>query len=162
MNEAYTLLKQTCTDACHERHACAEGYRQMLASENVSQMMATWRANWEDVVQSKFADIICAELPHQYPALKAEMNQAGIYLNECPRHAKEYVLVLVTDGTEPIHIYGDARAYILADATVEAHDHSRVYNYRVHASVTLHDHAHGQLLITDTVTRTRFATLLQK
>ena len=44
--DAFQTLKETCNRACHERHACAKGYKQMLASGNVSQMMATWRDNW--------------------------------------------------------------------------------------------------------------------
>ena len=50
----FEILKTTCTNACHDRHACAEGYRAMLATENISQLMAVWRANWEDIVESKY------------------------------------------------------------------------------------------------------------
>ena len=99
----FELLKTACTHACHDRHACADGYRAMLAAENVSQMMAVWRANWEDIVESKYADIINDSLPSLYPTLRAEMNAAGIYVNECPKTAPEFVLVLVTDydGIDP-------------------------------------------------------------
>lgn len=155
----FNILKQTCYDACHERHACAEGYRQMLASENVSQMMATWRNNWEDVVQSKYADIIRTELPKQYPSIKAEMNEAGIYHNECPDNARQFVKVIITDTENPIHIYGDASAYILGDAKVIVHDHAQVYNYHAKADVTLLDHSYGSLLSTDKITQTRYAKL---
>lgn len=174
----FDILKQTCHDACHERHACAEGYRQMLASENVSQMMATWRNNWEDIVKSKYADIIRTELPKQYPAIKADMNAAGIYHNECPDNARQFVKVIITDTDNPIHIYGDASAYILGNAKVIAHDHAQVYHYsqasiptsrdlddfvRIpvssQAQVTLLDHSHGSLLTTDTVTVSHFATV---
>lgn len=153
----FDLLKQTCTTACHERHACAEGYRQMLATENVSQMMATWRDNWEDIVESKYADIIRTELPKQYPYIKEEMNAAGIYLNECPDNAKLFVKVIITDTTAPIDIYGDARAYILGNAKVIAHDHSQIYNFHSQASVHLLDYSFGSLLSTDNVTCNRYA-----
>ena len=180
---SFDILKQTCHDACRERHACTSGYRQMLASENVSQMMATWRANWEDIVTSKYADIIRTELPKQYPALRTEMNAAGIYFNECPLNAPIYVRVLIASPTSPVHIYGDARAYILspvpssevvprsqsvcASTTVIAHDHAQVYHYPSSAapcalppvSVTLLDHAYAHLLPTDLVTLSRFATV---
>lgn len=155
----FEIFKQTCTDACHQRHACADGYRQMLASENVSQMMATWRDNWDDVVKSKYADIILAELPKMYPTLRDEMNEAGIYLNECPVNAQKFVKVLITDTSEPIHIYGNAKSYILGDATVVAHDHSQVYNFRAHAEVSLLDHSYGHLLPTDKVSKGQYATL---
>ena len=87
-------LKDICTTACHDRHACVEGYRAMLATENISQLMAVWRANWEDIVESKFADIANDRLPALYPTLRKEMNAAGIYFNECPKTAPEYVLVI--------------------------------------------------------------------
>ena len=144
--DAFETLKATCTKACHIRNACAEGYKQMLASENVSQMMATWRNNWEDVTTSKFADIIVSELPKQYPDLKEDMNQAGIYLNECPEDARMFVRVIVTAATEPIHVYGDAQAYVLDTAKVVAHDHSQVYNTRApEATVFLLDYSYGNV-----------------
>ena len=98
-------LKEICTTACHTRHACAEGYRAMLATENISQLMAVWRANWEDIVESKYADIINDRLPSLYPTLRAEMNAAGIYVNECPKTAPEFVRVLVTDFDYLVEIH---------------------------------------------------------
>lgn len=143
--DAYSILKDTCNRACHERKACTNGYKQMLASENVSQMMATWRDNWEDVVNSKYADIIRTELPKQYPALKEEMNKAGIYLNECPEKAPSFVRVIVADCAEPIHIYDYAQCFVLGEAKVIAHGHSQVYNEKFNADITLCDHAYGNI-----------------
>ena len=77
----------------------------MLAAENVSQLMAVWRNNWEDLVESKYADIINEQLPAIYPSLKEEMNAAGIYVNECPKTAPEYVLVIVTDYNILVDVY---------------------------------------------------------
>ncbi len=140
----FDKLKKTCRKACREREACAKGYKQMLESENVSQMMATWRDNWDDVVNSKFADIIAKELPKQYPNLKTEMNEAGIYLNECPRSARHFVLVIVTDTDVEVPVYGNANAYILGRAKVLAYDHTHVYNKRAaEAEVVLLDHSYG-------------------
>lgn len=145
--DAYQILKDTCNRACHERHACVNGYKQMLESDNVSQMMATWRDNWEDIVESKYADIIRTELPKQYSALKEEMNKAGIYLNECPDFAKIFVRVIVTDTEEPVKIHGDAQAYVLGDAKVIALNHSQVYNKKATgAHVILYDYAFGKVM----------------
>lgn len=124
----FDILKQTCHDACHERHACTEGYKQMLASENVSQMMATWRDNINDITTEKFADIANRVMPDLYAANKEEMNKAGVYVNECPENAQSFVIVFITDGSSTIHILGEATAYILGKVEVHAHDHSRVYN----------------------------------
>lgn len=140
----FELLKTACTQACHDRHACAEGYRAMLAAENISQMMAVWRANWDDIVESKYADIINDSLPAAYPALRQEMNAAGIYVNECPKTAPEYVMVLVTDCDHIVDIHDYAKCYILGNAIVYAWDHSQVYSVRSDkALIALNDHAYG-------------------
>ena len=142
----FELLKTACTHACHDRHACAEGYRAMLAAENISQMMAVWRANWEDIVESKYADIINDRLPAAYPTLRKEMNAAGIYVNECPKMAPEFVRVLVTDFDYIVEIHDYARCYVLGEATVRAWDHSQVYSDRCdQAIVELYDHAYGHV-----------------
>lgn len=154
--DPFQLLKDTCNIACHERRACANGYRQMLQSQNVSQMMATWRDNWEDVVNSKYVDIICKELPKQYPELKEEMNLAGVYLNECPLNAKSFVKVLVTKSDIPIHIHGNANAYILDTAKVVAHDHAHIYNIKAERSkVELLDYAYGNVCCGSLIARCR-------
>lgn len=118
----------------------------MLATENISQLMAVWRANWEDIVESKYADIINDRLPSLYPTLRAEMNAAGIYVNECPKTAPEFVLVIVTDYDTIVDINDYARCYVLGEATVRAWDHSQVYSDRCdEAIVELYDYAYGHV-----------------
>ena len=118
----------------------------MLATENISQLMAVWRANWEDIVESKYADIINDRLPSLYPTLKAEMNAAGIYVNECPKMAPEFVRVLVTDCDRIVDIYDYAKCYVLGEATVRAWGHSQVYSDRCDESIIeLYDHAYGHV-----------------
>ena len=116
----------------------------MLAAENISQMMAVWRANWEDIVESKYADIINDSLPAAYRTLRKEMNAAGIYVNECPNVAPEFVRVLVTDYNYIVDIYDYAKCYVLGNAIVRAWGHSQVYSVRCDkAIIALHDHSYG-------------------
>ena len=148
----FEILKKTCTQACHDRHACAEGYRAMLATENISQLMAVWRANWEDLVESKYADIINDLLPALYPSLKEEMNAAGIYVNECPQPAPEYVLVIVTDYDHIVEINDYAKCYVLGKARVRAWDHAQVYSEKNdRAIITLNDYSYGHVSKGNTV-----------
>ena len=159
----FDQLKNICTTACHDRHACVEGYRAMLATENISQLMAVWRANWEDIVESKYADIINDRLPALYPTLRKEMNAAGIYVNECPKTAPEFVLVLVTDYDFIVDINDYARCYVLGKAAVRAWEHSQVYSDRCdQALIMLHGHAYGHVskgwVQADTVSRLWTAT----
>lgn len=142
--DPYTNLKEICDAACHDRKACAKGYKQMLESGSTGEMMQTWVDNWDDVVNSKYADIICKELPVIYPDLRTDMNEAGVYLNECPEKAQQYVKVIITATDEPVHIYDKARAYVLGKSKVIAHDNSQVYNNKVNdAEITLLDYAYG-------------------
>ena len=118
----------------------------MLKTENISQMMAVWREYWEDISGGKYADIINDRLPAAYPTLRKEMNAAGIYVNECPRHAPEFVRVLVTDFDFIVDIYDYAKCYILGEATVRAWGHSQVYSDRCDESIIeLYDHAYGHV-----------------
>ena len=118
----------------------------MLKTENISQMMAVWREYWEDISGGKYADIINDRLPAAYPTLRKEMNAAGIYVNECPKVAPEYVRVLVTDCDRIVDIYDYAKCYVLGEATVRAWGHSQVYSDRCDESIIeLYDHAYGHV-----------------
>ena len=140
----FELLKTACHAACRQTPACAPSYRAMLKTENISQMMAVWREYWEDISGGKYADIINDRLPAAYPTLRKEMNAAGIYVNECPRVAPEFVRVLVTDCDRIVDIHDYAKGYVFGGATVRAWDHSQVYSVRSDkAIITLHDHAYG-------------------
>ena len=140
----FELLKTACHAACRQTPACAPSYRAMLKTENISQMMAVWREYWEDIAGGKYADIINDRLPAAYPTLRKEMNAAGIYVNECPKMAPEYVRVLVTDYNHIVDIHDYAKCYILGNAIVYAWDHSQVYSERSDkAIIALNDHAYG-------------------
>ena len=140
----FELLKTACHAACRQTPACAPSYRAMLKTENISQMMAVWREYWEDISGGKYADIINDRLPAAYPTLRQEMNAAGIYVNECPKVAPEFVRVLVTDRDFIVDIYDYAKCFVLGGATVRAWDHSQVYSVRCDkAIIALFDHAYG-------------------
>lgn len=140
----FELLKTACHAACRQTPACAPSYRAMLKTENISQMMAVWREYWEDISGGKYADIINDRLPAAYPTLRKEMNAAGIYVNECPKAAPEFVRVLVTDCDRIVDIHDYAKCYILGNAIVYAWDHSQVYSERSDkAIIALNDHAYG-------------------
>ena len=118
----------------------------MLKTENSRQMMAVWREYWEDISGGKYADIINDRLPATYPTLRKEMNAAGIYVNECPNSAPEFVRVLVTDFDFIVDIHDYAKCYVLGEATVRAWDHSQVYSDRCDkAIIELYDHAYGHV-----------------
>ena len=142
----FELLKTACHAACRQTPACAPSYRAMLKTENISQMMAVWREYCEAISGGKYADIINDRLPAAYPTSRKEMNAAGIYVNECPNVAPEFVRVLVTDYNYIVDIYDYAKCYVLGNAIVRAWGHSQVYSDRCkQAIIELYDHAYGHV-----------------
>ena len=142
----FEILKTACHDACRQTPACAPSYRSMLKTENISQMMAVWREYWEDIAGGKYADIINARLPSIYPTLRKEMNAAGIYVNECPKMAPEFVRVLVTDTNSVVQVFDYAKCYVLGAANVWAWGHSQVYSEKSDdAYIILKQHTYGHI-----------------
>lgn len=142
----FELLKTACHAACRQTPACAPSYRAMLKTENISQMMAVWREYWEDIAGGKYADIINDRLPAAYPTLRKEMNAAGIYVNECPKMAPEFVRVLVTDTDSVVQVYDYAKCYVLGAANVWAWGHSQVYSEKSDdAYIILKQHTYGHI-----------------
>ena len=142
----FELLKTACHAACRQTPACAPSYRAMLKTENISQMMAVWREYWEDISGGKYADIINDRLPAAYPTLRKEMNAAGIYVNECPKMAPEFVRVLVTDTDSVVQVFDYAKCYVLGAANVWAWGHSQVYSEKSDdAYIILKQHSYGHI-----------------
>ena len=142
----FETLKAACHAACRKIPACAPSYRAMLKTENISQMMAVWREYWEDIAGGKYADIINARLPSIYTTLRKEMNAAGIYVNECPKMAPEFVRVLVTDTNSVVQVFDYAKCYVLGAANVWAWGHSQVYSEKSDdAYIILKQHTYGHI-----------------
>lgn len=142
----FETLKAACHAACRQTPACAPSYRAMLKTENISQMMAVWREYWEDIAGGKYADIINDRLPAAYPTLRKEMNAAGIYVNECPKMAPEFVRVLVTDTDSVVQVFDYAKCYVLGAANVWAWGHSQVYSEKSDdAYIILKQHTYGHI-----------------
>ena len=142
----FETLKAACHAACRQIPACATSYRAMLKTENISQMMAVWREYWEDIAGGKYADIINDRLPAAYHTLRKEMNAAGIYVNECPKMAPEFVRVIVTDTNSVVQVFDYAKCYVLGAANVWAWGHSQVYSEKSDdAYIILKQHTYGHI-----------------
>lgn len=137
-------LKQTCSDVCHERHACTEGYKAIMAAKDSSEIAAVWRNYMEELVSDKYANAICEELPHHYAELKDGFNRAGVYFNECPSD-NVASWVLVGNSDEPVHVYGSAKVYVLGKAHVIAHGRATVSCDQPNGTVELCDHSTGRV-----------------
>ena len=122
--EGFEDLKEICRTACHERNACKQGFEAMLLAENTAQMMHVWRQNWNDIYESKFADMMPMVVAGLSPRLKREMRQSDVYVNEPSSRG----LVIVCQPSKPIRVGGTAKCYVFgSDAGICADDHAQVY-----------------------------------
>lgn len=144
---SYESLRQKCDTACHQRKACTNGYKQFLASDNISELMSTWRKNWDEIVNGLFVNDIIRHFPEEYLANKQEINQSGIYLNECPVRAQMNTLVLIINPQGPVDIFGNAKAYVLScQQPITCYDHSQIYNHHAaEATITLRNYSYGDI-----------------
>lgn len=148
-------LKNACHDACHERHACTHGYKELMQSQDATSIAAVWRKYWRELVSEQYADIICEELPHHYYELKDGFNRAGVFFNECPSSYMNRSFVLIGNSDNPIHIYGHAEAHVLGNALVIAHDHARVSCVQPQGKIELLDYSQGDITAGYTIARNR-------
>lgn len=136
-------LKQVCSEACHERHACTHGYKELMQSDTAESIATVWRRYWRELISEQYADIICEEMPYHYNEIRDGFNRAGVYFNECPEGSMQRAFVLVGNSESPVHIFGYSEAHVLGNVTVIAHNHSRVYCSSDNGRMELLDNANG-------------------
>lgn len=139
------VLKDACQHACHERHACTHGYKELMSADTSEGVATVWRKYWRELVSEQYADVICEELPYHYAELQEGFNKAGLYFNECPPASMMHPFVLVGNSDKPIHVYGYADVYILGKAHVIAHDHASVSCVQPQGKVELLDYSKGDI-----------------
>ena len=140
--ETFDELKEICRRACHERNACKEGFEAMLLAENTAELMHVWRRWWEDVYESKYADIMTERIATARGRLRREMRQSDVFVNE----SSERGLVIVCRPGRPIQVGGRAKCYVFGTAAdVTATDHAQVYCRESGVRLTLRGYATGRV-----------------
>ncbi len=138
----YEQFKEEWKQACKERHACAKGYQQLLASRSVADVLQTAVANWGDVYRSKFADFMAENIVRQFEGLRDEFHEAGFFVNE--DSDKGFCIVCRPD--RPLRFSGRARVYIFAGkAEVEARGMAQVYCRSEDAEVRMYESTYGKI-----------------
>ena len=133
----FEKLKEICRVACHERGACTAGYEALMHADSIGAILAVWRANWEDIYSSKFADVMVERISEVYRTAKAEMNAAGFWVNE----DREQGMVIITNAPRPVTLGGTAKGYIFAKSEVRATDNAQVYCRTDGSEIVLTGHA---------------------
>ena len=137
--ETFEELKEICRQACHERNACKDGFAAMLLAGNTAELMQVWRRWWQDVYESKYADIMTARIATASGRLRREMRQSDVYVNE----SSERGLVIVCRPDWKISVGGTAKCYVFGDgpAEISATDHAQVFCRSSRVRITLRGYA---------------------
>lgn len=138
MDNNFEQLKEICRVACHERNACKEGFEALMQTENIPQIMQVWKANWDDVFRSRYADIMVKKLTEVGPSMIAEFRKGGVFVNE----DREDGYVIISNPDRPVNVGGTARAYIFTAAEVVATENAQVYCRTAGSKITLRGHAY--------------------
>ena len=138
MDNNFEQLKEICRKACHERNACEPGFKALMNTETIPQIMQVWKDNWDDVYRSRYSDIMVRRLAEQSPSMIDEMRKGGVYVNE----DRDDGYVIVSNPGRTISVGGTARAYLFTAAEVTATDNAQVYCRTSGVKVTLRGHAY--------------------
>ena len=137
----FERLKEICRSAAHERNACKEGFADLMQTKSVGGIMQVWKDNWDDVYESKYADIMVREIADVYAELHDDFRRSGVYVNE----DSDMGLVIVSNPDNPIQVGGTAKVYVFTDAEVTATDNAQVYCRADGAHIILKGHAYGNM-----------------
>lgn len=151
-------LKELCRKACHERNACKEGFEAMLRTESVAELMQVWRDNWQDLYESKYADLIALHIAGvvETARIRREMRRCDMYVNESVSRG----MVIVTEPTRDLFIGGNARCYVFGTEVTQPFrltvaDHAQVYCRTKGVTIEMRDHAFGFVTAGDVTLRDR-------
>ena len=154
--ESFEELKETCRMACHERNACKDGFAAMLDSANTAELMHVWRRWWEDIYESKYADIMTERIATVRGRLRREMRRSDVYVNE----SSDRGLVIVCHPPGPVRVGGTAKCYVFGSgADVTAGDHAQAYVRDGGVKLTLRGYATAKVKAGDCLCHDR--TLLK-
>lgn len=143
----FEQLKEICRKACHERSACEPGFKALMNTETIPQIMQVWKDNWDDVYRSRYSDIMVHRLTELNPSAVEEMRKGGVYVNE----DRDDGYVIVSNPDRPISVGGTARAYLFTAAEVTATDNAQVYCRTSRVKVTLRGHSYCHSEVRDAV-----------
>lgn len=141
----YKILKEICYQACRERGACANGFKDMMLANDATEMMKVWRKYWEDIYTSKYADIVNNKFAPIYECLKKEINSVGIFYNEIPTNTSSHTMVLVGDNDQFLTFRGDLLVFIIGKCHVTAYDNVQVFSRAGDSFISLKGYANGNI-----------------
>lgn len=139
--DGFERLKEICRVACHERNACKPGFEALMKTESINGILNVWKANWQDIFDSKFADIMVANIVSVYQEMRSDFVLGGVFVNE----STESGLLIVSDAKEKIFAGGSAKVYVFTPSEVEATDNAQVYCRAEGSRIVLRGHSYGYI-----------------
>ena len=152
---AFEELKEICRVACHERNACEPGFKALMQTETVGQILAVRRENWQDVYVSRYHDIIARNIPLlTSEEFRTVLRENQVYVNES---AQEGLMIVSNPATEVV-AGGNAVAYIFGGGRLTATDNAEAHCRSEAGELLLRGHASG-FMETGRAEVTEFASL---
>ena len=130
-----------CKAACHERHACGNGYQMLLNSQTVPEILNTVACNWNDVWRSKYSDIVAKNITRWFDGLEDEFHASGFFVNE----ETDKGIVFVSRPGKILTFTGRAKVYIFDTAHVIAKDNVQVYCRDKDSEIELYGYSYGKI-----------------
>lgn len=118
----YQDLKDVCVAACHDQHACAEGYKEILAANNAGMLAMAMRHHWDDCYNGPFYDAIKDNI-NNIGELTDDFANAEIFFNKSSTHG----IVVINDCNQKYCIHGSAECYVYDKGNVDVYENGQVY-----------------------------------
>lgn len=129
-------LKDILVAACHEQHACAVGFKEILAAENVGMLAMAIRHHWNDGYNGVFFDTIKNNIIN-FMNFEDDFAGAGIFFNKSSSNG----IVAVSNNTEKISISGDAVCYAFDKCYVDVFENAQLYCKIPNSTILVDDKA---------------------
>lgn len=132
----YDELKEILVAACHEQHACAVGFKEILAAENVGMLAMAIRHHWDDGYNGAFFETIKNNIVN-FMNFEDDFAGAGIFFNKSSSHG----IVAVSDDTKKISVSGDAECYAFDKCYVDVFENAQLYCKIPSSTIFINDKA---------------------
>lgn len=118
----YQELKDIFVTACHEGHACTDGYKEVLAADNAGMLAMAIRHYWDDCYNGIFFDALKNNI-NNFTDFINDFAGAGIYINQSSTHG----IVVVSNNIEKVSVHGDAECYAFDKCYVDVFENAQLY-----------------------------------
>lgn len=118
----YQELKDIFVAACHEQHACTDGFKEVLAADNAGMLAMAMRHHWDDCYNGAFYDAIKSNI-NNIGELTDDFANAEIFFNKSSTHG----IVVINDCSQKYLIHGNAECYVYDKCNIDLYENAQAY-----------------------------------